>query len=271
MRVYYHANCNDGFAAATVVYKKFKTDQIKYIPIQYGTDVEPSHVKDYILFVDFCPSIENIKMLLSKGHEVEIIDHHKTAKDNIEEMGDKPGLRVTFNMNKCGALLTWERFFPGQSKPPLLKYINDRDMWEKKYEESDTLAGYLQASEKLFEQWDHWMDYPPIKEALQIESYKNALVKQLVEKAYDQKVGVYNVKMVNTPLFQSDVCAMLLDQNPSIPFSLCAFHTGDQRVVSIRSRGDFDVSEIAKKFGGGGHPAASGFKVKSLKELITME
>ena len=31
---------------------------------------------------------------------------------------------------------------------------------------------------------------------------------------------------------------------------------------SLRSRSDFDVSEIAKKFGGGGHAKAAGFATK---------
>jgi len=30
---------------------------------------------------------------------------------------------------------------------------------------------------------------------------------------------------------------------------------------NLRSRGDFDVSEVAKQFGGGGHAGAAGFTV----------
>jgi phosphoesterase RecJ-like protein len=34
--------------------------------------------------------------------------------------------------------------------------------------------------------------------------------------------------------------------------------------ISLRSRGNFDVSEIAKELGGGGHRAAAGAEVKGL-------
>lgn len=34
-----------------------------------------------------------------------------------------------------------------------------------------------------------------------------------------------------------------------------------ERIYSLRSTGDFDVAEIAKKYGGGGHKNAAGFKV----------
>ncbi|KDE43040.1 phosphoesterase [Metamycoplasma hyosynoviae] len=37
---------------------------------------------------------------------------------------------------------------------------------------------------------------------------------------------------------------------------------------SIRSRSYYDVSEVARKFGGGGHKNSSGFKISSLDELL---
>jgi nanoRNase/pAp phosphatase (c-di-AMP/oligoRNAs hydrolase) len=39
------------------------------------------------------------------------------------------------------------------------------------------------------------------------------------------------------------------------------YDTATHREFSLRSLGDFDVSEIAKEFGGGGHKNAAGFKV----------
>jgi len=47
-----------------------------------------------------------------------------------------------------------------------------------------------------------------------------------------------------------------------IPFAACYWDTPEGRVFSLRSREDgADVSEIAKKYGGGGHAHASGFRV----------
>lgn len=53
--------------------------------------------------------------------------------------------------------------------------------------------------------------------------------------------------------------------------ALCIYHGGcddgfgevesGKFQYSLRSRGDFDVSAIAKKFGGGGHKNAAGFNV----------
>jgi len=44
-------------------------------------------------------------------------------------------------------------------------------------------------------------------------------------------------------------------------FGVCFFDVDGYRVFSLRSRGDFDVSILAKNFGGGGHAAAAGFRI----------
>jgi nanoRNase/pAp phosphatase (c-di-AMP/oligoRNAs hydrolase) len=46
------------------------------------------------------------------------------------------------------------------------------------------------------------------------------------------------------------------------PFAACYWDTPDGRVFSLRSREDgVDVSAIAKRYGGGGHRNASGFRM----------
>ncbi|KKK83930.1 hypothetical protein LCGC14_2788440, partial [marine sediment metagenome] len=44
------------------------------------------------------------------------------------------------------------------------------------------------------------------------------------------------------------------------PFAGCYWDTPEGRVFSLRSAGDFDVSAIAKQYGGGGHKSAAGFR-----------
>ena len=46
------------------------------------------------------------------------------------------------------------------------------------------------------------------------------------------------------------------------------FYDGEKYIFSLRSReGGEDVSDIAKRFGGGGHKRASGFSVVNISEL----
>jgi nanoRNase/pAp phosphatase (c-di-AMP/oligoRNAs hydrolase) len=55
----------------------------------------------------------------------------------------------------------------------------------------------------------------------------------------------------------SDVVGQLSD---GYPFAACFFQVDNGWVYSLRSSNGFDVSELAKSMGGGGHQAASGLK-----------
>jgi phosphoesterase RecJ-like protein len=46
---------------------------------------------------------------------------------------------------------------------------------------------------------------------------------------------------------------------------------GDQVKVSLRGKGDVDVSRIAARFGGGGHPNAAGCTVPGELPAVTQE
>jgi oligoribonuclease NrnB/cAMP/cGMP phosphodiesterase (DHH superfamily) len=71
-----------------------------------------------------------------------------------------------------------------------------------------------------------------------------------------------NVPVLNAPYFWSPDAGHIMAQGE--PFAACYWDVANgERVFSLRSADDgVDVSEIAKKFGGGGHPHASGFKVR---------
>ena len=64
------------------------------------------------------------------------------------------------------------------------------------------------------------------------------------------------------PMFASEVGHWLLEENPFAPFAATYSDQGKSRGYSLRSRDDrLNVSEIARKFGGGGHRNAAGFGV----------
>ena len=73
----------------------------------------------------------------------------------------------------------------------------------------------------------------------------------------------YRVPVVNVPYHYASDCAdAMLKAEPGAPFCASWFRRADGRIqYSLRSRDDrMDVSEIAKKFGGGGHRNAAGFE-----------
>ena len=72
----------------------------------------------------------------------------------------------------------------------------------------------------------------------------------------------WSCAIANAPYsFASEVAGEIAGQDGT-EFGACYFEVEQNRFqYSLRSRGDFDVSEIAKKFGGGGHKNAAGFTV----------
>jgi len=55
------------------------------------------------------------------------------------------------------------------------------------------------------------------------------------------------------------------------PFAAMYFESKDKRVYSLRSdEQGIDVSKVAEKFGGGGHPRAAGFIVKKSGKKLSV-
>ena len=67
---------------------------------------------------------------------------------------------------------------------------------------------------------------------------------------------------VNCPVNVSEIGEALLEEYPEVDFARIYFDVPDSgtRVVSLRSRkGGFNVADLAKELGGGGHQPAAGY------------
>lgn len=78
--VAYHANCTDGLAAAAVVLNRLDHTHVgKFVPIQYGQPLPEAIAKggENIIFVDFCPELEQIPEIEKVWKDWFVIDHHQ--------------------------------------------------------------------------------------------------------------------------------------------------------------------------------------------------
>ena len=83
--------------------------------------------------------------------------------------------------------------------------------------------------------------------------WRYAIITYLREVA---RVGVLDTDMSHRALQH----AQLNERYSDTPFAACYFCRADgKRQWSLRSRGNFDVSEVARRFGGGGHNNAAGY------------
>lgn len=103
-----------------------------------------------------------------------------------------------------------------------------------------------------------------LAEGVAILRARRELVRDMAAHAYVQEIGGHQVPTLNVPyMFASDCGEELLKLYPNAPFVAAWFRRGDGKLqFSLRSEDHrTDVSEIAARFGGGGHRNASGFQV----------
>lgn len=261
--IIYHKNCFDGIASAWVAKRKFPDADI--FPANYGEPFPDVSPKDNVVIVDFSYPRE-IMIEVSHVCELLVIDHHKTAEKACD------GLNFCkFDMNESGASLAWKTFFPDEEMPLLVRYIKDRDLWLFKEYDSEAINSYIQSFPMTIENYDqlNWeflnRDIEEIGElGNAINRYKQTMVETMCTNSVIQSIGGYMVPVVNASILFSEVGSELCKQNPACPFAAYYFDRRKDgiRQWGLRSIGDFDVSEVAKKFGGGGHKNAAGFQEK---------
>lgn len=269
IKVLYHGNCFDGMAAAWAAWRKFG-NSAEYKPVTYGPkDInemmqdcyENANINDELYIVDFSFPREVLEALHNKVVKLVVLDHHKTAQKDLEGLD-----YCIFDMEKSGARLAWEYFHPNLGIPRLVQYIEDRDLWRFKLEHSCYVNAFIQSFPMFIEQYDY-LDMSIetsfddcVSEGIGIERYKNTMVETMCKYYYLGKIGDYEVPIVNATILFSEVGNRLCQLYPQYPFA--AYYTVKKNGSyqwGLRSIGDFDVSVVAKQYGGGGHKNAAGF------------
>jgi len=265
--VFYHKNCPDGFASAWTTWKKFK-NKAEYIPLNYQSPFDYNIKSKKIYFLDVCPNRKILENLKKNDCEIVIIDHHLSAKRNLDLVC--PGSFIMrLNMKRAGAVLTWKYFFPEKKIPELLLYIEDIDLWKFKKPFSREIIASINLPDFDFKKWDRLTKdieniakrKKYISEGKKIVKYQDDMVEGIVKKAIKIKIGKVKTLAVNSSVLISEIGDALIKKLP--PIAVVWFETGDRKRVSLRSNGKIDVSKIAEKYGGGGHKCAASFAIKS--------
>jgi oligoribonuclease NrnB/cAMP/cGMP phosphodiesterase (DHH superfamily) len=273
----YHGACDDGFAAAWVVRKRFR-DAVEFYPGVYQKE-PPAHQGRDVVFVDFSYKRPVLDAMAKSANSILILDHHKTAAEDLADIASAPdfidwrgaaaidgsgnNMFTLFDMNRSGAAMAWD-YFIGGPRPDFIEYVQDRDLWRKKLPCGDEFTIALRSYPQDFLIWDKLIDAGAqtlIAEGGAIQRYYRLRVEELKHSAYPATLDGQNIWIANAPYFAaSEVAGELTERDGA--FGACYFEVeGGRWQYSLRSRGDFDVSAVARKFGGGGHKAAAGFSV----------
>lgn len=276
----YHGGCDDGFAAAWAV-RKALGDEVEFYSGVYQQEPPPHDARD-VIFVDFSYKRPVLDAMADKANSILILDHHKTAAEDLADLPKPPrsevwieaswngtlsrSLRMValFDMERSGAALAWD-YFVGSPRPWFIEYIQDRDLWHKKLHGGDEFTIALRSYPQDFAVWDNLFKrghLALINEGEGIQRYYRLRVEELKHNSYLASLADCPCYISNAPYFAASEVAGELCGRDGASFGASYFEVEKGRFqYSLRSRGDFDVSAIARQFGGGGHKNSAGFVV----------
>jgi oligoribonuclease NrnB/cAMP/cGMP phosphodiesterase (DHH superfamily) len=288
--VFYHDNCMDGYMAAWVAYGAYGTYLTSYAAVNYNRIGEIEKVirnkaVGHIVLVDFSIPLELIIEACEANIRVTILDHHKTA---IDELGKWINVHFdgVLDDSRSGAGIAWGYFMDNQEMPDAIKYTQDRDLWVHVYPESESfhyaakvdvervrrVFGFKEAMDYITTRIaGHEHDY--VSKGKAIIGYLQMLMQSSLKHLtyfsvplspdIGLRVASLSVPYELTSFFADEIFKAI----PSVDAVANANYQGNEMViVSLRSR-EHDVSAIAKVYAGGGHAKACGYTI-SREEYI---
>ena len=277
-----HHNDLDGRAAAAIVLMALRDrkDDHGYettvIEMDYNREIPyPRIHKDELVFaVDLALTPDQVNRIGKITNHFFWFDHHKTSLQNVY-----PNVfRGKLDTEKCGCILVWECFFRDKQPPRSLLLIDDYDRWVFNYgEETNHFRFGMETLDHSPEQ-EIWLKLLDIDEETQL--IENIKERGKVAIAFrDNFTADYRRARGFTANFEGHLCYCLNLYNLSSQmfgdkineFDICIGFVFDglRYTVGLYSQ-KLDVSEIAKKYGGGGHPGAAGFVCKQLPFSASM-
>jgi hypothetical protein len=267
--IYHGGGCRDGFCAAWCMWRAYP--DAEFHPVNYGEPL-PDVARRRVFVVDFCPEADPLRRLVAFNKQVAVLDHHRTAEEVLYEVhrkvNDLDKFWFKFSPSKSGARLAWEhayavKWYDAGQVPWVVQYVEDRDLWRWQLPHSREINAALRLVPLDFDAWCELAATDPeslIDRGRAILERDAEIVASHVRHAVPTAVGGHTVPAVNATVLISEIGHEL---SKGQPFSATYFDDlkAGVRRWSLRSQPDgLDVSEVARRLGGGGHRNAAGFE-----------
>ena len=209
--------------------------------------------------VDFSYPREVMQSIADICESLLVLDHHQTAEAALTGF-EHPKAEVHFDMNRSGAGMAWDHFFR-TPRPWIIDYVEDRDLWRHKLPNGPAVNAFLGTLRYDFEHW-YQTSRMDVEKAAELGAVVEDKIRHYVTEVAKNSRRItfegFDVPIVNAP--QVDISELVGFLCNGETFAMGWWQRSDGKFsYSLRSRGDFDVSELAKRHGGGGHKNAAGF------------
>ena len=304
--IMYHSADHDGHTSGAIIKmyldgfakKGESAREIILYPINHGEEIDwDLFDQDTIVWMaDFSLPPESFMVLLYKVFNVVWLDHHKKPIEKLESIDDKfknlPGIREK-NNSRSGCELSWEYCFPDEPMPDFVRHWgrfdiwdhSDQKKWDDIYEPFELGSGRFITDpkdnpsfwERLFSEGTYGPQGETMEEVIEkgeaIVHYVNESDRNSMKRAYEIEFEGMTCLAINGGGKGSIQFDELLSK---YPMCLTYKFNGEFWVVGIYSdnvpgekydKPPIDCSFYAEKHGGGGHPGAAGFQIKTWGEV----
>jgi len=297
--VFYHFPCHDGELAKIIWELKYNNSD--FYPWNHSEIKDNKNIAIDILekelnprnivFLDICPRLEDLPLY----HSYLILDHHENAittmKNKMENSTVTLNIKMNYSFDKSGCMLTWEYCNPNTKYPLVVKHIGNKDIWN--FTDVDTEPYTISYGKHLarFNKMEYTVDPRDaiIKRLLLSDKYRlhntfitrgiDEINKMKIEASYYFNTRVETTlettieldnntiyKVIDITCSKSNLFKYLIDfaiENYDSDV-LRILHTisDNKKVYSMRSLKDhIRVDNIARMYGGNGHPKAAGYTI----------
>ena len=267
MKIYHH-NDLDGRCGGAIALRwaegpiSYRSIQLIELDYKDSVDVDSIQENERLVIVDFSFKPELMEKVLKKTTHITWIDHHKTAFEYKYSM-ELAGLR---DERYSGCELAWMHFRSLFPMPHSVKLIGDRDKWAWKFGQETTTFNqgiklYDTSPDSPF--WDGlFTDDADVtikyicKEGETCIRFRDSFCADYAKGyGFETEFEGHKAFAMGLYMFGSEAFGQRIRE---YPLCLSFEFDGKNYVVGLYSE-TIDVSEIAKRYGGGGHKGAAGF------------
>lgn len=274
-----------GYAAWRRIRNEAKLREAQFIEVQYGQpfplDIDALTKNDTIFIVDFSYSREILDRVYDKVGTLVVLDHHETAEEQL-----RGAPYALYDATKSGALLAWEYFFPDQKAPMTCLFVNDRDLWQWKYQDETRAFEAWLKYDRVQQDWEKWDNLsfhePSLKQALEmgkiivsnnqsiIDSFVNTPGNIVVNSMYHEPTGkIIKYAIYNGNAVLISELAEKVYKSLNVDLTIDWRGRGTDMSFSLRSPYPEKCSAraFAEVYGGGGNPATAGMRMPLAKGM----
>lgn len=283
IKVFYHSADLDGLMSGAIMKSQFPNAEFEgwdyKDPIPKLQDLlRYKHI--YLVDITFPIAFLN---LLGESIKITVIDHHISFRKQAHQL-ETLNFEYVYD-DKLSACEIAYKHFIGNEIPFLVKVIGEYDTWRtygnsEKWK-SETLPINLELKYNItnIEEGESLLEFADEYETIDGIHRRGKRLYSYVRQDYDNTARDFSFEracfdglrglFLNVHLFNADMLSSVYDPNKHdilIGFNI----VGDVCKVSLRCPDDkdIDVSEIAKRYGGGGHKKASAFMINNISKIF---